>query len=333
MAILDSIALETQATIAGVLILLIITSLELIDLRSARRQHRQQLQAIASTAAPAQKTRMISPFSLALEFIFGFSAFALFVLGMMYLIIKGMPVLAGVAGISAFIAVMVPFIIWSVSRKANQETAETIKNTAQYHQESGRQQKISETPVAPVDIAPLPVVEESLSIVNDSAVKEPAPPAKPLPVKKPQPVAETEARPAPYPKPDPAHVFPQDSMLRRHFTAHVVAAAKHYEPSRPTDSILQRHYDALSAHSTVREPAKPVVMHSHRTTPTHQCTHTVKLPEDSMLKRHSLATLQLKIEPHLSLPEQHPTDSILHRHFVALKENLVAAELNKYLKG
>lgn len=331
MAILDSIALETQATIAGVLILLIITLLELIDLRSARRQHRQELQAIASTAAPAQKTRMISSFSLALEFIFGFSAFALFVLGMMYLIINGKPVLAGVAGVSAFIAIMVPFIVWSVCRKANQETAETIKNAERHRQESDRQQKISETPAAPVDIAPLPVVEESLSIVNDPAVKEAAQPVKPLPVKKPQPVAETEARPAPYPKPDPAHVFPQDSMLRRHFTAHMVAVAKPYEPSRPTDSILQRHYDALSPHPTVRESAKPVVTCAHRTASTHNYTHTVKLPEDSMLKRHSLATLQLKIEPHLSLPEQHPTDSILHRHFVALKESLVAAELNKYL--
>ncbi|MGJ0486873.1 MAG: hypothetical protein ACR65R_20395 [Methylomicrobium sp.] len=333
MAILDSIALETQATIAGVLILLIITLLELIDLRSARRQHRQQLQAIASTTAPAQKTRLISSFSLALEFIFGFSAFALFVFGMMYLIIKGMPVLAGVAGISAFIAVMTPFIIWSVCRKANQETAETIKNAQQHRQESARQQKTSETLAAPVDIAPLPVVEESLSIVNDSAAKEPAQPAKPLPVRKPQPVAETEARQAPYPKPDPAHAFPQDSMLRRHFTAHLVAVAKPYEPSRPTDSILQRHYDTLSAHPSVIGSAKPVLMSAHGTTPTHKCPHPVKLPEDSMLKRHSLATLQLKIEPHLSLPEQHPTDSILRRHFVALKENLIAAELNKYLKG
>lgn len=331
MAILDSIAIETQATIAGVLILLIITLLELIDLRSARRQHRQELQAIASAAAPAQKTRLISPFTLTLEFIFGFSAFALFVFGMMHLIIKGMPVLAGVAGISAFIAVMIPFIIWSVCRKANQETAETVKNAAQHPQESGRQQKTSETPAAPVDIAPLPAVEESLSIVDESVAKEPA---EPLPVKKPQPIAEIEARTAPYPKSAPAHVFPQDSMLRRHFTAHLVAAAKPYEPSRPTDSILQRHYDALSAHPTVMGSARPVARSAHGTiASTHRCSHEVKLPEDSMLKRHSLATLQLKIEPHLSLPEQHPTDSILRRHFVTLKKNSVAAELNKYLKG
>jgi hypothetical protein len=32
------------------------------------------------------------------------------------------------------------------------------------------------------------------------------------------------------------------------------------------------------------------------------------------------------------LPE-HPTDSMLRRHFDAIKEHLIAGELNKYLAG
>jgi hypothetical protein len=72
MAILDSIAIEIQATIAGALILLIITILEFLDLRRARKEHGQDLQAIASATVPPLKKRLISPFSLVLEFIFGY---------------------------------------------------------------------------------------------------------------------------------------------------------------------------------------------------------------------------------------------------------------------
>jgi hypothetical protein len=335
MAILDSIAIEIQATIAGALILLIITILEFLDLRRARKEHRQDLQAIASTTVSPLKKRLISPFSLVLEFIFGFSAFALFVLWMMYLIIRGMPVLAGVAGVSAFIAVLMPFIVWSFSRKAGEETAESIKNAKQHRQESVREQMITETQAAQTDPASTQAaVKETASMVDEPVVNEPAQAAKPQPITKPQPVAEVEVKPALYPQPDPTHVFPQDSMLRRHFISHLTAVGKPYEPSRPTDSMLRRHYDAMLANPTSVSAAKPAVTTSApaTATPSRKCTHQVRLPEDSMLKRHFLTALQLKFESCLSLPGR-PTDSMLRRHFDAMKENLVAAELNKYLQG
>lgn len=332
MAVLDSVAIEVQATIAGVLILLIITLLEIMDLQRARRQHRQELQAIASSAVPPQKKRLISPFSLVLQFIFGFSAFALFVFWMMYLIISGMPVLAGAAGVSAFIAVLMPFIVWSVSRKANGDTAEAIKNAEQRRQEPVRQRKSPETPI--VQPAPAQAVKEPESIAAESVVKKPAQTVKPQPEPQPQQATEGEVKPAPYPKPDPTHVFPQDSMLRRHFIARLAAAAKPYEPSCPTDSMLRRHYDAMSAKQTTVSSARPVVTPAPGTAaqPSRKCTHSVKLPEDSMLRRHFLTALQLKLESCLSLPKR-PTDSMLRRHFDAMKENLVAAELNKYREG
>lgn len=293
MAVLDSIAIEVQATIAGVLILLIITLLEIIDLQRARRQHRQELQAIANSAVPPQKKRLISPFTLVLQFIFGFSAFALFVFWMMYLIIRGMPELAGAAGVSAFIAVLMPFVVWSFRRKANGETAEAIKNAEQRRQESVRQQKIPETPI--VQPAPAQAVNKPESIAAEPVMKEPAQTIKSQPEPQPQPATEVEVKPAPYPKPDPTHVFPQDSMLRRHFIAHLAAVAKPYEPSRPTDSMLQRHYDAMSTNYTTISSAKPLITPATGTAqPSRKCTHSVKLPEDSMLRRHFLTTLQLK---------------------------------------
>lgn len=335
MAILDSIAIEIQATIAGALILLIITILEFLDLRRARKEHGQDLQAIASATVPPLKKRLISPFSLVLEFIFGFSAFALFVLWMMYLIIRGMPVLAGVAGVSAFIAVLMPFIVWSFNRKAGEETAETIKNTRQHRQESVREQMITETQAAQMDPASTQAaVKETASIVDEPVVNEPAQAAKPQPITKPRPIAEVEVKPALNPQPDPAHVFPQDSMLRRHFISHLTVVGKPYGPSRPTDSMLRRHYDAMLANPMSVSAAKPAVTTPAPATaqPSRKCTHQARLPEDSMLKRHFLSTLQLKFESCPSLPGR-PTDSMLRRHFDAMKENLVTAELNKYLLG
>jgi hypothetical protein len=336
MAVLDSIAIEIQATIAGVLILLIITILEILDLQRARKLHRQELQAFANSSVQPQKKRLISPFSLVLQFIFGFSAFALFVFWMMYLIIRGMPVLAGVAGVSAFVAVLMPFIVWSVYRKANLETAEAFNDTGRHRPEPARQKTVTETQTAQAAPASAQAVNEAASIADDPVVDEPVRPAKPQPVTKPQPAAEAAAKPANYPKPDPAHVFPQDSMLRRHFISHLATIAKSCTPGRPTDSMLRRHFDALMANPAPSAPvrsAKPAVTPAPGTVKAPSpCTHQVKLPEDSMLRRHFLTALQLKIESRLSLPER-PTDSMLRRHFDAMKENLIAAELNIFPEG
>jgi hypothetical protein len=328
MTFLDSIAIEIQVTIAGVLILLIVTLLEILDLQRARRQHRETLHAIIHNAAPAQRKRLISPLSLVLQFIFGFSAFALFTLGMMYLIIKGMPVLAAVAGVSAFIAVIMPFVVWSASRKAGRETSEAIKTAEQ--QKSALRPEAPEPQAAP----PAPAVDEPASVSAEPAAIEPVQPARPQPAPKSEPSIKAEITPASYPKPDPAHVFPQDSMLRRHFITHLAATAKPYEPVRPTDSMLRRHYDAmLAAQASAPSSSKPKQAPAPKIAKSSpKATHTVKLPEDSMLRRHFLTTLQSGIESRLSLPVQ-PTDSMLRRHYDTMKGNLIAAELARYLEG
>jgi hypothetical protein len=336
MAVLDSIAIEIQATIAGVLILLIITLLEIIDLRRARKQHRESLHALIHNAAPAPNKRLISPFSLILQFIFGFSAFALFVFGMMYLIISGMPVLAGIAGVSAFIAAIMPFIFWSADRRAGKETAEAIKQAEQHRQEPVLRQKASEAPSTQAEPpAPAPAIKETASVSAEPAIHEPAPIPQPQPPAEPEPATHAETKSSPCRKPDPAYVFPQDSMLRRHFITHLAATIKPYEPARPTDSILRRHYDAAvaaQASATSPSPRPQKTSAPEIAKPPLKGTQQAKIPEDSMLRRHFMTTLQSKIESRLALPPR-PTDSMLHRHYEGMRENLVAAELKKYLEG
>lgn len=335
MAVFDSLAIEIQATVAGVLVLLIVTLLQIIELKRARKRHAQEIQTIARGTIPAQKSRLVSVFSLSLQFIFGLAAFALFVGGMMYLIVIEKPGLAVVAGFSAFIAVMMPFIVWSFCRKAGRERTEVIQYAQQRRQQQPvQQEKIPERPAAQAAVAQ--VVEESVAIPADPAVRDPLPVTKSDSSPKPQARQQenkVEAKPEVYPKPNPGHVFPQDSMLRRHFMTHLAATSKLYVPTRPSDSMLSRHYDAMlasqTAASSVKKAVPPPVASAAKYSS--KRVHQVKLPEDSMLRRHFLTTLQMKIESRLPLPTR-PTDSMLKRHFDAMKENLVTAELNKYLE-
>lgn len=325
MAVLDSIAIETQATIGGVLILVIITLLEIIDLQRARKLHHQELRAISSGIIPTRR-RLVPMYSLILQFIFGFAAFGLFVCWMMYLIIIEKTDLAVVAGVSAFVGGIMPFVTWSFCRKAKQETAGAIRDA-----ESPVRH---ETPV--VHAASAQVVDKAALIQDEPMVQEVVSSDQPRSGAVTKPEVKVEVKPAVYPKPNPAQVFPQDSMLRRHFITHLAALVKPYMPTRPTDSMLSRHYDSMMATSrgVAASVAKPVEAHvsDMAKASSGKCTHKVKLPEDSMLRRHFLTALRVKIESRLSLPAC-PTDSMLRRHFDTLKENLLAAELNKYLQG
>ena len=328
---LDSIGVEIQTTMAGVLILLFVTLLEIINLKSAKKQHQTELHEMSVTKVAGQRKRLISLFSLTLHFIFGFAAFGLFVYGMMYFIIIGKMGLAVVAGVSAFIAVMMPFIVWSLARSANKERDELIDRIQRQRHGSTSEDRAH---VIPASLA------EKISTVEKPSVAEPSVTER---------VAAAAAQTAPdakkeireisqvsrevFPKPDPAHVFPEDSMLRRHFMANLIASAKPYQPSRPTDSMLKRHYDAMLAGETVtgsrKQPATTV------SEPAKVCRKSVGkliLPEDSMLRRHFLTTMRAKIESSLVLPSR-PTDSMLRRHFDAMTEEMIASRLRRYLEG
>lgn len=122
-------------------------------------------------------------------------------------------------------------------------------------------------------------------------------------------------------------------MLRRHFMTHLAATVKSYEPVRPTDSMLRRHYDATVAALASAISSQPEKTPAPETAKSSSKeSQQTKTPEDSMLKRHFITTLQSKIESHLSLPPR-PTDSMLRRHYETMRESLVAAELKKYLEG
>ncbi len=303
MAILDSIAIEIQLLVAGMLVLLIITILEIIDLQRGKKQHQQDLHAISRGAIPPQKVRVVSLFSLILEFIFGFAAFTLFIAGLMHLLHTGMPVLAAVAGVCAVVAVLMPFLIWGACRKANKETRGAIESLGRRRHTPASQEQIRKPNMKAPDVqaavvAP-PLVDEPLSSSDEPAAREPLPAAKP--------------------------------QLAPKFTV----KAKPYEPTRPTDSMLRRHYDAMLASQTLAMSAEPVAVKTPAPASPTSCrkeAHEVKLPEDSMLKRHFLTTLRMKIEARLSLPAR-PTDSMLRRHFDAMKADLIAMELNNYLEG
>jgi hypothetical protein len=79
-----------------------------------------------------------------------------------------------------------------------------------------------------------PLVESTAS--TEAAVTE----AAPL-VAAPEPLAVAAAEPV-APAPAPARI-PEDSVLRRHFLAHVQTLLESDGPPRPTDSILNRHYE------------------------------------------------------------------------------------------
>ena len=151
--------------------------------------------------------------------------------------------------------------------------------------------------------------------------------------------------------------LPEDSVLRRHYLAHLQAEREALTNPYPTDSTLRRHYEAMirmaldwpSAQaggeeapapqaSAVAAPAssQPVVQSSQpeakvqplpvvaREEVRVHVQHKMRIPEDSVLRRHFLTHLQAEIES--ELPER-PTDSVLRRHH----ETMVSARMAERL--
>lgn len=156
--------------------------------------------------------------------------------------------------------------------------------------------------------------------------------------------------------------LPQDSMLKRHYLAHLRAMIISLSPPRPTDSALARHYDTqiaakieqclndesalqqlifhyehnktTPAHTVVQEPQTTIITSSPTPTPESEETadetavlvepvNASNIPEDSMLRRHYLTNLHTQIGTNLPL---RPTDSMLRRHYDALLENTVKTD-------
>jgi hypothetical protein len=148
--------------------------------------------------------------------------------------------------------------------------------------------------------------------------------------------------------------LPQDSMLRRHYLTHLRAMIESLKPPHPTDVSLGRHYDsiitaemeqclsekgaierlignyenykktlaqAIQAPKSIAEPLLKAGISCEESPAQHE---TPKLPEDSMLRRHTMTHLYAIVESNMPL---RPTDAVLRRHY----DTMINYEVNKLL--
>lgn len=356
---LATIAVEIQATLAGVLVVVLVTILEILDLRRAKHTHRQKIQELTESIASdhiksstlpdyestrrKKKYRLISTFSLVLQFIFGLVVFAIFSCWALYLITAGYTGLAIISGITALVGIIMPFVVWLGCRLKNKEMAQLIKKI----ESRPKVQPVTEkAPLIPA--AALAGVEmeeakpEPIAVMKTAAEVQPVP--EPPPVKAAEPVPAIKSFTAGvYEKADFSEKIPEDSMLRRHYLTHIQARKESRLPARPTDSMLRRHYDSLMAslqetgskpEPAPIQPIEPVIIAESKDEAIAAVNRArvegEGLPQDSMLRRHYLATLRYTLES--GLPPR-PTDSILMRHFDNWTHCLIETEINKRLQG
>lgn len=336
---LATIAVEIQATLTGSLVIMLIFMLQILDLRGAKQHHNQCLMELSryektgenKPAFIKKKYRFISSFSIFLQFVFGIIVFAAFLCWGFYLLSVGFIASAVLSGITALVAIVMPFLVWFTSRRKNHEMAARINDV---------ERQLKNRP--DTQIAPEISVPEPVARVKDLA-PEPIVVAKPVAeavlAARPEPVARTIAEPKAYGAPG---WLPEDSMLLRHYLAHLQNEKSNKEtalPTRPTDSMLRRHYDSMMAS---RQPTTAVQAETQKTqTPETKSVATAAadvaqssnkqvIPQDSMLRRHFLAHCQSMIEA--DLPPQ-PTDSMLKRHFANWKNGFIEQEILKLLSS
>lgn len=204
------------------------------------------------------------------------------------------------------------------------------------------------------------VRDEAPAIVAETARAEPVPAV----VHEKTPAAATETAEAPKAGPAPAPAreepsadwLPEDSVLKRHYLTHLRAEREALTNPYPTDSTLRRHYETMirmeldwpSAQASREEAPvpqesaareRPVIQggkpeakaeplltvvrsesHAH-------AAHGMRIPEDSILRRHFLTNLQAEVES--ELPAR-PTDSVLKRHYDALVSAKMAERLERH---
>lgn len=148
--------------------------------------------------------------------------------------------------------------------------------------------------------------------------------------------------------------LPQDSMLRRHYLTNLRAMIESLKSPRPTDSSLSRHYDSIitaeieqclsdqgaierlicnyedhkktlaqqfQQPKTIAEPLLKAEICREDSVSEHE---NLKLPEDSMLRRHAITHLYAMVESNMPI---RPTDSVLRRHY----DTMINTEVNKLL--
>ncbi|MDO9162399.1 MAG: hypothetical protein Q8N35_07170 [Methylococcaceae bacterium] len=139
-------------------------------------------------------------------------------------------------------------------------------------------------------------------------------------------------------------LLPEDSVLKRHYFSQIQTLLEESLPTKPSDATLKRHYEAVLTDKLeqvlndkhllnqllegqrrkeeVAQPAQEVkqpelaIETPVAAEPSISQT-VVKIPEDSVLKRHYFAHIRAVAEADLS-PK--PTDSVLLRHWQALSD-------------
>jgi len=381
MEALATIPLEVQATFAGVLIVALVTVLEILDLRRAIRGHEQKIQELSGSSAPPgaqpakvpnrgvsdrkRKYRVVSLFSLTLEFIFGLAVLAVFSGWTYYLVQEGFIGSAIVSGLTAVLGIVMLFAVWLASKRKNKEMAQRFKEIESRPVPAAAPEKaptataprlagaeLDETQRKPVAVEKTVIQARTVSEPESKLTAAPEPAA---------PIIEVRAaEPAPSAAPVVAEVrekvpyeerLPEDSMLRRHYLTHMRMLKQPIElsrevpsewPSRPTDSMLRRHYDSWMAvlqssasagePASVRqaEPAAAEVKAEQKAAAVQTHPADERLPEDSMLRRHYLSALRYRLE---SVLPPCPTDSMLKRHFDNWKNVQLDREIAKYVEG
>lgn len=155
--------------------------------------------------------------------------------------------------------------------------------------------------------------------------------AAPAPV-----VAVAATPPAPAPaaaaRPEMAWI-PEDSVLRRHFLSQVAMMLESLAPPAPSDSVLRRHHEQwlrarftatlsdparleqlkrdYAALRALRATAAPIPASAAAPLAAAVPRQAVRIPEDSVLRRHFLGHLAMMLE---RLAPPAPTDSVLRRH-------------------
>jgi len=117
--------------------------------------------------------------------------------------------------------------------------------------------------------------------------------------------------------------IPEDSVLKRHFLAHLASERKSITHPYPTDSNLRRHHEnmlAALAARTIDSYPPSIETANVMSVPAEK----PKFPEEAALKADFSARLRAEIESRMG-PQ--PADSILRRHY----ESIVQAEIAERL--
>ncbi len=132
-------------------------------------------------------------------------------------------------------------------------------------------------------------------------------------------------------------IVPEDSILKRHYLAHLEAEQAALKNPYPTDSVLRRHCEQkqfaalnLVIHDATAEGEEGASLNwtVNQTASETDAKQTV-IPEDSVLKRHFLSQVQNEITKQC---QPCPTDAVLKRHYQQLLQSRIDTYLAEFAK-